>query len=348
MNRRSLLAAAAAAALPGSAARSAPPALSAGPWRTYELTTAIDLTPQGAPVALWLPLAGDVGTYQRGLGRRLTTNGRAKRVRDARYGSPLLEVSWAAPGPRTLTLVETLATRDRAGDGARLTLAEQRFWTAPTPSAPTDGIVGATATRITAGQTTPRARLRAIYDWVVDSTFRDAATRGCGIGGIEAMLRSGFMGGKCADINGLMVGLCRAAGIPARDAYGIRVGPSRLVKQLGASGDVTHAQHCRAEMWLEGEGWFPVDPADVRKVVLEAKLAVDSPEVRAQRERLFGSWEMNWVAYNHATDIVLPGAPRPIGEHFLMYPCAMTANGELDQLSPDTFRYRISARSPTV
>jgi transglutaminase-like putative cysteine protease len=214
-------------------------------------------------------------------------------------------------------------------------------------SLPTDGIVRATAQRITAGRTQPREKLRAIYDWVVDNTFRDGATRGCGIGGIESMLRTGFMGGKCADINGLMVGLSRAAGIPARDAYGIRVGASRLVKQLGASGDVTHAQHCRAEMWLAGEGWFPVDPADVRKVVLEANLPLNSAQVREQRERLFGSWEMNWVAYNHATDIVLPGAGRPIGEHFLMYPCAMTPTQELDQLAPDQFRYRIASRELT-
>lgn len=349
MHRRSLLAALAASALPLSAAASARArALPPGDWRTFELTTAVDLASEATPVDLWLPLAGSVGSYQRGLARRWDTDGRAQVVRDPRYGERLLRVRWETPGPRKLTLVETLATRDRANDPARLTPAEQTFWTAPVPSLPTNGIVGATAARITAGQTEPRARLRAIYDWVVDNTFRDAATRGCGIGGIQNMLQTGFLGGKCADINSLMVGLSRAAGIPARDAYGIRVGPSRLVKQLGASGDVTHAQHCRAEAWLAGEGWFPIDPADVRKVVLEAALPVDSPQVRAQRERLFGSWEMNWVAYNHATDIVLPGAPRPLSEHFLMYPCAMTASAELDQLSPDTFRYRIASRELTA
>ena len=216
-------------------------------------------------------------------------------------------------------LVGSLETRDRSGDGAHLSVAEQRFWIASTPSLPLNGIVGETGPRITTGQTEPRAKLRAIYDWVVDNTFRDAATRGCGIGGVESMLRTESGSG-----------------------------PRGVIKQLGASGDVTHAQHCRAEMWLAGEGWFPVDPADVRKVVLEAKLPVDSPQVRAQRERLFGSWEMNWVAYNHATNIALPGASRPLGEHFLMYPCATTAAGELDQLSPDTFRYRITSREITV
>jgi transglutaminase-like putative cysteine protease len=258
-------------------------------------------------------------------------------------------VRWDAPGPRTVTLTQTVATRDRTIDPTPLSAEDQRFWLQPVPSLPTTGIVKATADRITAGQATPRARLRAIYDWVVDNTFRDAATRGCGIGGIETMLETGLMGGKCADINSLMVGLSRAAGLPARDAYGVRLGPSAFVKQLGTgSSDVSHAQHCRAEVWLAGEGWFPVDPADVRKVVLEARLAVDSPEVKAQRERLFGSWEMNWMAYNHATDIALPGAPRPMAEHFLMYPCAMTPAGELDQLSPDSFRYRMVSREVTA
>jgi transglutaminase-like putative cysteine protease len=233
--------------------------------------------------------------------------------------------------------------RDRAVDKAALTLAEQRFWLEPLPSLPTSGIVKATADKITAGLATPREKLRAIYDWVVDNTFRDAAVRGCGTGGIENMLETGLLGGKCADINSLMTGLCRAAGIPARDAYGVRLAPSAFIKPLGASGDVSHAQHCRAEAWIEGEGWLPVDPADVRKVVLEAKLAVDSPEVKAQRERLFGSWEMNWMAYNHATDIALPGAPRPMEEHFLMYPCAMTPKDELDQLAADTFKYAITS-----
>jgi transglutaminase-like putative cysteine protease len=29
------------------------------------------------------------------------------------------------------------------------------------------------------------------------------------------------------------------------------------------------AQHCRAEVYLVGYGWVPVDPADVRKAALD-------------------------------------------------------------------------------
>jgi transglutaminase-like putative cysteine protease len=88
---------------------------------------------------------------------------------------------------------------------------------------PTDGIVRATAADITAAAHTDLAKARAIYEWIVDNTFRNPKTRGCGMGDIRFMLESRDLGGKCADLNALYVGLARAAGLPARDAYGIRI-----------------------------------------------------------------------------------------------------------------------------
>lgn len=148
--------------------------------------------------------------------------------------------------------------------------------------------------------------------------------------------------------NALYVGLARAAGLPARDVYGIRVAPSKLgYKSLGTgSATITKAQHCRAEVYLSEFGWVPVDPADVRKVMLEeppANLHLDHPKVIAARTGLFGAWEGNWLAYNFAHDITLPGASGPLLE-FLMYPQAETAAGRLDCLDPDTFKYTIVAR----
>ena len=145
---------------------------------------------------------------------------------------------------------------------------------------------------------------------MVENTFRDAKVRGCGIGDIAAMLKTGNLGGKCADLNALFVGLVRAAGIPARDVYGIRVAPSKFgFKALGAGSEViTKAQHCRAEVFLTGYGWVATDPADVRKVVLEeppTNLAIDDPKVVAARKTLFGAWEGNWLAYNFAHDLAL-------------------------------------------
>ncbi|HEX3406114.1 MAG TPA: transglutaminase domain-containing protein [Caulobacteraceae bacterium] len=342
MDRRTMLAGA--GALGVAAATRAIALEAASGWRRYRLTAEIDLAHPG-PAQLWVPLAQTAPGYQTASAARYQATGDARVVRDPRYGAAMLRVSWpAAPGERTVTVEQTIATRERGLLPAHLSAHERRFWTAAIPSMPTDGIVRDTAQRIVGGETQPRAKARAIYDWVVDNTFRDAAVRGCGFGGVEGMLKTGYLGGKCADINSLAVALCRAAGLPARDVYGVRLGPSRIQPVLGAkTTDVTHAQHCRAEVWLDGEGWLPIDPADVRKVVLEAQLPVTSPQVKAERERLFGSWEMNWAGYNSATDIQPPGATRPPREHFLMYPLAITSAGEVDQLDPDSFRYRLTS-----
>ena len=115
-------------------------------------------------------------------------------------------------------------------------------------------------------------------------------------------------------------------------------------KSLGKAGDITRAQHCRAEFYAEGIGWIPVDPADVRKVVLEEGpgLTLADDVVKEARTMLWGGWEGNWMAYNYAHDVRLPGSNRaPVP--FLMYPQAENARGRLDALDAENFRYWIRA-----
>jgi transglutaminase-like putative cysteine protease len=255
--------------------------------------------------------------------------------------------------PPVVTVTSRIATRNVAIDlSAPRGVPERRgslkHFLRPTALLPTNGLVKEKADAITRGKATDVEKARAIYDWIVDNTFRKPTTRGCGLGDIRFMLETGDLGGKCADLNALFVGLARAAGLPARDVYGIRVAKSDLgYKSLGASSErVTKAQHCRAEVYLAGFGWVPVDPADVRKVVLEeppGNRPLDDAMVTAARARLFGSWEMNWMAYNFAHDVVLPGSRGP-RVPFLMYPQAETDDGRLDSLDPDTFKYEITAR----
>src|SRR3981189_775250 len=104
------------------------------------------------------------------------------------------------------------------------------------------------------------------------------------------MLETRNLGGKCADLNALFVGLARAAGVPARDLYGVRAADSKEVKSLGKSGDITRAQHCRAEFYVASHGWVPVDPADVRKVILEERggIPLDDPTTQKARPKPFG------------------------------------------------------------
>ena len=321
-----------------------------GPWRTFEITTHVTLPASAGEGRVWLPLAQSAGDYQTALALQWQGNGTVERVSDAHYGAPILRSTWhgGEGAPQELSVIQTVAVRGERHPAPLLPLteAERRFWTAPTASASVDGLVLATAARLTAGRDQPRDRLRALYDWVIDHTYRDPDVPGCGTGDLRAILEQGRWGGKCADINSLLVGLARAAGFPAREVYGLRVAPSADHPSLGRTGDVSKAQHCRAEVFLEDEGWFPVDPADVRKVVLEEKVVLESPGGRTLRDRMFGRWEMNWVSYNSATDLRLPGGNDDQQPEFcfLMYPCGFTGTGRLPCLDPARFRYEIRAR----
>lgn len=323
-------------------------------WRSFEVTHRVEiLQPKGA-TRVWLPLPSvrEPG-WIRNLGDAWQGNAAAVRLlRDQAYGARMLRAEWA-PGERpVLEVTSRFATRDRVvdldrpADVAPLPDAARQLYSRPTTLLPTDGIVRDTARTITRGAKTDEAKAHAIYGWIVENTFRNPETRGCGRGDIRFMLETGDLSGKCADLNALYVGLARAAGLPARDVYGIRVADSRFgYKSLGKSGDVSKAQHCRAEVWLERFGWVPVDPADVRKVVLEespGKLALDDPKVLAARRTLFGAWEMNWLGYNFAHDLPLPGSDGRVVP-FLMYPQGESGGRPFDSLDPAAFRYTLTA-----
>lgn len=326
-------------------------------WRVFEVTTRIEVLKPSGTTRVWVPtpLVTDAA-YQKALGNTWQAEGgKATFGSDVRYGTGMVWAEFAPGAKPVLTVTSRFATRDVAVDLSKpgyapaADKAELARYLAPTDLMPTDGIVKTTSSGIVKGLRTDLEKTRAIYEWIVDNTFRDPKTRGCGTGDIKFMLENKVYGGKCADLNALFVALCRAEGIPARDVYGVRVAGSALgYKSLGREGgDITRAQHCRAEAYLAGYGWVPMDPADVRKVILEegGGKKPDDPMVLAARKRLFGSWEMNWLAYNYAHDVPLPGATKEKGKvAFFMYPQSETADGRLDSLDPDNFKYAISAR----
>src|SRR6266404_2629167 len=328
-------------------------------WRTFQVTTRVEVLKTSGNTRIWVPAALISETpFQNTLANTFSCeDGTAKIVETKTDALGIIAAEFPAGVKPILTVTSRIATMDCAvdltarGTAPKASRAELEHFLRPTKLIPTDGIVKATASEITKGTKTDVEKARAIYEWIVENTFRDPKTRGCGVGDIRFMLESRDLGGKCADLNALYVGLARAAGLPARDVYGIRVAKSEMgYKSLGASSEnVTKAQHCRAEVYLGDYGWVPLDPADVRKVVLEeppGNRALEDDMVKKARARLFGSWEMNWMAYNFAHDVTLPGSNgAPIG--FLLYPQAETANGRLDSLDPENFKYEITSTETT-
>jgi len=327
----------------------------AGTWRTFEVTTRVDIAKTPGTTRVWLPIPSVNSSWQKSLESSFTSNGAAELTADAQYGARMLYVEFAdSVSAPYVELTSRIQTQNRAVNWAQTQTttedaASLKYWTQPTALLPTDGIVRKTAMEAIKGAQTDAEKVQKLYNWVVDNTFREPKVRGCGEGDIKTMLETGNLGGKCADLNALFVGLCRSVGLPARDVYGLRVAPSAFgYKELGGnSASLKGAQHCRAEVFLKGQGWVGMDPADVAKVMRqETPEWIKSPKnalVAPVNKALFGGWEGNWMAFNNAHDLSLPHAKGPkLG--FLMYPVAENASGRLDSYAPDTFKYQISAK----
>ncbi len=256
MNRRDFLRSVGAVSASAAFADDAIP----GSWRTFEVTTRVEVLKPSGTTRVWLPAALAIETpFQKTLSNTFNADGGTARMVEGKAdGLGIMTAEFPAGVKPVVTLTSRVATKNyavdlsRPGNAPQTDRAELEYFSRPTKLLPTDGIVKTTATEITSGAKTDLEKARAIYEWIVDNTFRNPKTRGCGVGNIRFMLESKDLGGKCADLNALYVGLARAAGLPARDVYGIRIAKSDLgYKSLGTSSEnITKAQHCRAEVYI--------------------------------------------------------------------------------------------------
>lgn len=310
-----------------------------------EITCHVTVQQHGRDISLWLPVPADTG-YQ--TVTSLDYEGNYQEVRLLRatsQGAGTLYAHWqddTRDGDIRLRMeVETRARRASLTPNVVDTGSDEveRFLE-PTPHIPVDGIVKREAERITAGMPGLVGKAKAIYEWVICNTHRDSQAESCGIGDVKSILENGSLCGKCVDINSLFVALARAAGIPARELFGIRVGESGLAVALGKSGDITKSQHCKSEVYLGSAGWVPADPADVVKV-MDEKLPART--IDAVRSYLFGNSEDNWVAFNHARDFMLNPPQRARLLNYFMYPYC-EVDGKRMALEPGKGSYTIFSR----
>ena len=258
---------------------------------------------------------------------------------DQVYSTPILYARWnKGAKSRKLTLSFTVARqevvrRDFPKAEAPWDTADYRLYLGPTSMGPIDGEVKVLADQITKGKKTVLAKARAIYDWTCENMYRDPKTRGCGPGDVCSLLRR--PGGKCTDIHSVFVALCRAAGVPAREVFGVR-----LAREDG--GDITGWQHCWAEFYLPGYDWVPVDPADVRKMMLKENLSLKDPKTRHYRDYFWGGWDGYRVQLARGRDLMLnpPQSGPPLNT--FGYPYAEIGAKVLDWLDPAAFRYKFT------
>jgi hypothetical protein len=222
MHRRDFLRAAGSAAV--GLAFSSPEHLVAGVpgWRTFEVTTQIAVLKPPARRVFGAGGARQHDALPEDAREHLHCEGSASETVVDKTGALGVIVAEIPAGKKPeLTVTSRVETRDWAvdfsipGKAPEARAAELKGFLRPTRLLPTDGIVKQTADEITRTCKTDTDKARAIYEWIVENTYRNPKTIGCGIGDIRFLLESRDLGGKCADLNALYVGLARAAGLPA-------------------------------------------------------------------------------------------------------------------------------------
>src|SRR6185312_13764689 len=122
--------------------------------------------------------------------------------------NPVLEVT-------TQVRTQNRSVRPGQGSVAPLSEDERKYNLMATALLPVDGLVKETAEGIVRGKTKDVDKAHALYEWVVENTFRNAKVRGCGVGDVSWMIKTGNLNGKCADLNALFVA-CAARSVCRR------------------------------------------------------------------------------------------------------------------------------------
>jgi len=308
--------------------------------RAGVVTVEVDLSKQdaGKQTKLWIPYA--VSDKNQTVGDvKVSGDYAASGVyTDKVNGTPALYAQWdkdAKSRKLTYSFVverEEIRVRDLSAEEPSWNKADYAEYLQPTSMGPVDGEVRKLAESITKGKKTVLAKAKAIYDWTCENMYRDPATVGCGKGDVCSLLKQ--PGGKCTDISSVYIALARAAGVPAREVFGVRLGKK-------AEEDITTWQHCWVEFFLPGTGWVPVDPADVRKAMLVEKLELKDAKTREYRDYFWGGIDAYRFKVALGRDLVLnpPQAGAPLNT--FGYPYAEVDGKAVNFYDPKGFGYRI-------
>jgi transglutaminase-like putative cysteine protease len=256
-------------------------------------------------------------------------------------GNLALYADWVVPAKnRTITLAFDATARELVRKDfpavEPAVPAEIEAYLKSTVFIPTDGKVREIALGVTHDKQKISEKARAVYQWVVENTTRDPNVKGCGTGEVEKVIAK--RGGKCADISSVFVSIARAAGVPAREVFGLRLG--KKDKE-----DMTGGHHCWAEFYVPGYGWVPADPADVRKIMLADNL--DLKGARKIIDYYFGAVDEYRVALARGGRGYYLNPRQNDGPlNYFMYPYAEVNGKSLEWLAAQTdLKYKVTFRA---
>ncbi|TDN38413.1 transglutaminase domain-containing protein [Hymenobacter sp. UV11] len=190
-------------------------------------------------------------------------------------------------------------------------------WLAPDRLVPLDFKIKAQAQDVVdkAGAKTDLQKARAIYEHVVSTVTYDKTGQGWGRGDIYYACDA--RRGNCTDFHAIVIGYCRALGIPARFSIGLPLPAER------GKGEIK-GYHCWAEFFTKQTGWVPVDASEAAK----------NPDKRAY---FFGAHDENRVEFTRGRDLTLKPKQAGAPLNYFVYPYAEADGQPLEVAHTYTF-----------
>lgn len=264
---------------------------------------------EGVPhgeMRLWIPVAPTNGEQTVRLAR-VSAPVQLEQKKEGEYGNSLLfgRVKSPAKGVEIelqyeVTRIEKKGNLAGSGTVAPASREELARFLAPDRLVPLNDRIRKLAAEVTAGKTTPLAKARAIYDYTVDNLSYDKSGTGWGRGDIN--YACDLKRGNCSDFHAMLIGLCRASGIPARFIIGFPIPEGKREGTIGG-------YHCWAEFYIDGKGWIPVDASEASKN-------------KARREYYFGNLCEDRVEFTMGRDILLKPSQQGEKLNYFIYPYA--------------------------
>lgn len=295
------------------------------------------------PVRLWIPYAAS-DEFQTISNANYTVadeaNTKAELTKDE-LGNEILYVEFAPEAKEkkvtyTFDLERKEVLRPEFKEETDFDPAEFEEYLQGTTMVKIDGEVKELADEITQGKETVYDKTQAIYNWIYDNMERNEDVVGCGLGNVSVLLVT--LNGKCTDIHSVFIALARAAGVPARETFGVRLSND-------PEADVTKNQHCWAEYYQPGTGWVAIDIADVLRGILKQDLEKDSQEALDLKEYYWGNMDPVRVGFSVGRDLTLNPAQEGAPLNTFGYPYAEVDGNALDFYAPDSFIYQFSYKN---
>lgn len=292
---------------------------------TY-LATIPPLTPDAKSSRVWIPLPQS-DQYQTIRDLKIEAPFAYAQHHDPEYGNeylylqvPASQVTQAAELRVSFEVIRhehrvTLNSRPPATTSRSAPPDLQRFLQ-PDRLVPLQGTITELSAQETHGLQDPLAKARAIYNYVLATMRYDKSGTGWGNG--DAIWACTAKRGNCTDFHSLLIGMMRAAGIPARFEIGF---PLPTDQHDGA----IPGYHCWAEFYAEPYGWIPVDASEAWK----------HPE---EKDYFFGAHDDNRVQFTLGRDIRLDPPQQAGPLNYFIYPYAEVDGKPIALTSKFTFR----------